>query len=248
MLTLFYERVSTDQQSESGLGLESQHRRNLGVAQMIGRTHGVSGIYEESAVSAAVPFRLRPKASLLMQLIENRLDHPPNDIVVIAYSLDRLFRDVDDGRAMLRWFDERGVRVILSNEGGNAIDTSTAMGRFLITIRLAQGELERGLTGERTKAALGVIKARGGKLGEAPYGWTAVGNGAARHLPNPEEQAVIAEILDLAAGGNVNRDGSPLSLRQIAQTINNRGHLTRECREWTHVQIARILQRAEEAE
>lgn len=246
MLTLFYERVSTDRQSESGLGLEAQRRRNAQVADMYGRGEEFHAFVDDG-VSASIPFFSRQQATelirridLLLGVIEQAEDagvKPPDfDVVVIAYSLDRLSRDVDDGRALMRWFDDRGVKVILSNEGGNAIDTSTAMGRFLITLRLAQGELERGLTSERTKAALGALQARGGKVGEPPYGWQRT-EVRAIFEENADEQNNIRKILLF--------DEEELSAREIARRMNDLGVKTRDGKAWTHTQILRILGRAE---
>lgn len=232
MLTLLYARVSTDKQSESGLGLDVQMRRNLALAQLIDRPHIFSHSFEDAGVSASVPFAHRPAAAGLMISAAANSAAGDRDVVVIAYDLSRLFRDVDDGRAMLKWFDERGVRVFLSNEGGNAIDASSAMGRFLITIRLAQGEFERGLTGERTKAALGALKARGGFVGEAPFGWRNIGD--AQHEPNPHEQEIILYMESLE---------TECSLREIARCANARGYRTRDGKDFTHVQVGRILRR-----
>lgn len=237
MLTLYYERVSTKEQADSGLGLVAQHARNFAVARMIGR-EGIENRYMDEGVSGAVPFADRREGRMLMDRVgavdKVRRDH---DWVVITYSLDRLSRDVDDGRAMLRWFDERGVKVYLSNEGGNAIDVSSAMGRCLVTMRLAMGELERGLTGERTKAALGALQARGGKVGEPPYGWRKT-EVRAKFEPHPEEQKVIALILELDVAG--------ISARMIAIHLNG-AHgscwKTRDGKEWSHVQIGRIIER-----
>lgn len=236
MLTLLYSRVSTDKQSESGLGLDVQERRNGALLRMLERLNVFR--YTEDGISASVPFERRPEAAALMEKIQAVWQsETEDDIVVIAYSLDRLFRDVDDGRAMLKWFDNRGVRVFLSNEGGNAIDASSAMGRFLITIRLAQGEFERGLTGERTKAALGALKARGGRVGEPPYGWRKT-DVKAMFEHEPAEQLVIAKILEAADDGE--------SSREIARILNeNLKVATREGKQWSHTQVLRILGRAE---
>lgn len=240
MLTLLYLRVSTDKQSESGLGLDVQERRNTSLAMLLERDPRSAGAkFVDEGVSASVPFARRPAGVALMDRIHQWLICTDGgDCVVIAYDLTRLFRDVDDGRAMLKWFDERGVRVFLSNEGGNAIDASSAMGRFLITIRLAQGEFERGLTGERTKAALGALKARGGRVGEPPYGWRKTEVKAAFEH-DPEEQRVIGLVLEMSQDGQ--------SSREIAATLNGSFYdvRTRDGKQWSHTQILRILGRAE---
>jgi DNA invertase Pin-like site-specific DNA recombinase len=238
MLTLLYSRVSTDKQSESGLGLDVQAKRNTALAHMLDRFAWIE--FTDEGVSASIPFAQRPAGVRLMQQVTELvvvMRPRETDAILIAYDLSRLFRDVDDGRAMLKWFDDRGVRVFLSNEGGNAIDASSAMGRFLITIRLAQGEFERGLTGERTKAALGALKARGGRVGEPPYGWrkTVI---KAKFEHDPTEQFVIDKILEAADDGE--------SAREIARILNDNFKIaTRDGKLWSHTQILRILGRAE---
>lgn len=238
MLTLLYARCSTDKQSESGLGLDVQAKRNASLMRMLERFTWAEFI--DDGVSASIQFAQRPAGARLMgQVAEfaTNMRPPETDIVVIAYDLSRLFRDVDDGRAMLKWFDDRSVRVFLSNEGGNAIDASSAMGRFLITIRLAQGEFERGLTGERTKAALGALKARGGKVGEPPYGWRKT-DVKATFEHDPAEQAVIQKIIEKSADG--------MSSREIADWLNIHFRVTtRDNKLWSHTQVLRILGRAE---
>jgi len=235
--TIEYLRVSTDRQAESGLGIEAQQARNRKMLAMLGLPPTTHGFADE--VSASVRLADRRNGEAMLTHIRDASGVMNVEIVLIAYSLDRLFRDVDDGRATLKWLDERGVKVLLSNEGGNAIDASSAMGRFLITIRLAQGELERGLTGERTKAALGALKARGGQLGEPPYGWRKTDE-RARFEIDQSEQDVIVKVLDLADQGS--------SQRAIAEQLNRSNIRTRDNRQWSHTQIRRILQRAEEAE
>lgn len=243
MLTLFYGRTSTDRQD---LGLAVQWHRNFALAKMLGRKDvdfegiALGNRFDDEGVSGGIPFAQRNGAAQLILVIETFRKSPPanfdGSIAVITYDLYRLSRDVDDGRATIKWFDDHGVKLYLSNEGGNAIDVSSAMGRFLVTIRLASGELERGLTGERTKAALGALQARGGKVGEPPFGWRKT-EVRATFEENPDEQNVIRRILLL--------DDEGLSAREIAQRLNSNGVHTRDGKYFTHVQVGRVLQRAE---
>lgn len=232
MLTLHYERVSTEGQARSGLGKEAQMAANGRLHEVLRREYAPQN-FTDDGVSRSISFRERPAARGLMARVEVALLNSERDIIVIAYSLERMFGDVDDGRATLRWFSERGVRVYLSNEGGNALDLSSAMGLFLVTIRLAQGELERGLGCERTQAAMEARRERGIKLGD-PFGWRTI---EGVQCPEVVEQGIIAEMVAL-------NDGR--SLRDIARVINSRGHRTRDGYEFSHVQVKRIIERMTE--
>jgi DNA invertase Pin-like site-specific DNA recombinase len=77
---------------------------------------------------------------------------------VVFAKLDRLTRDVDLLRALVASSVDLVFCDLPSVPPG-------AMGRFLLTQMASVAELEVGLIGERTKAALAAAKARGVKLG-----------------------------------------------------------------------------------
>lgn len=229
MLAYEYRRVSTNEQARSGLGLEAQAARNTLCADAFDVE--IIASFTDDGVSGGIALSKRPAGGELI----NRLYANAKVEAIIVYDLFRMFRDVDDGRVMAAEWERRGVKLILSNEGGNAIDTSTALGKFLFTIRLATSEYERGLIGERTVAAMEAKEARGVKLGD-PFGWRTIGGVQSE---DAGEQAVIAEMLEL-------NDGR--SLRDIARALNALGRKTRDGAEWTHRQCSRVLARAEESE
>ena len=55
--------------------------------------------------------------------------------------------------------------------GGQAIDTSSAMGRMFLTMAAGFAELERNLISERTKTALQHKRKNGHLVGAVPYGY-----------------------------------------------------------------------------
>ena len=93
---------------------------------------------------------------------------------VVAYSLERMFRNVDDGRAFFQQYGiKRGVRVTTVTEG--TLDPTTVTGWMLVNNLLLFGELERMRTGERTRYAVQAMRAAGKVHGTTPYGCVAVG-------------------------------------------------------------------------
>ncbi len=85
----------------------------------------------------------------------------PGDVLAVT-RLDRLGRSVVGLIGLVQALQERGVglRVLAGN-----IDTTTAQGRFFLSVCAAFAELERDLIQERTKEGMQAARARGAKLG-----------------------------------------------------------------------------------
>ena len=78
--------------------------------------------------------------------------------LVMAYKLDRIGRSTVDVLRTLQHLQEVGVELYIHDMAGGTVDTSTAMGRFFMSIAAAFGELETDMRKERT--LLGQDKAR----------------------------------------------------------------------------------------
>lgn len=85
----------------------------------------------------------------------------PGDTLVV-YKLDRLGRPV---RYLAPYVADLGDRNIHFISLSNAIDTTTATGRFTFHIMCAFAEMERDLIAERTRTGLIAARARGKKGG-----------------------------------------------------------------------------------
>src|SRR6476646_8903480 len=96
-----YVRVSSDEQAESGLGLEAQRQRIRAYCEMKG-LH-LATIYEDAGVSGGKPLATRPAGFRLMA--EARKNKP---ILVVA-KFDRLFRSVADAAQTIADFDKKGI-------------------------------------------------------------------------------------------------------------------------------------------
>ncbi len=113
-----------------------------------------------------------------------------------------------------------------------------AMGRFFVTQMVAVAELEAGLTGERTRAALAQAKKRGVKLGNPRLSEVA-GKGANtnREVADRFAANVLPVIRDIQKSGAT-------SLRAVATALTARGVPTARGGTSTAVHVNAILCRA----
>jgi len=111
-------------------------------------------IHKDKASGVA---KKRPGLAMLMKDIRE------GDTVVV-WKLDRFGRSVIDLLTRLKKLDEMGVRFRSLTEG---IDTTTAIGRLLISVLGAIAEFERALIAERTSRGMQHRKTQGAKFGRA---------------------------------------------------------------------------------
>jgi DNA invertase Pin-like site-specific DNA recombinase len=77
---------------------------------------------------------------------------------LVVWKLDRLGRSLIEVLEVCQRLERKGAGIHVITD---KIDTSTAMGRFVMHILAALAEMERGLIVERTKAGLAAARARG---------------------------------------------------------------------------------------
>lgn len=107
----------------------------------------VIDVLKEPFTSArATPLFERPEGSKLRDL--------PPGTHIICMKLARMFRNVDDGRATMRHFEDRGVTLHFADEGGVSLNVSTAKGKLVATLLLAVTEYEPEETAERTSKGM----------------------------------------------------------------------------------------------
>jgi DNA invertase Pin-like site-specific DNA recombinase len=150
---------------------------------------------------------------------------------VVGLKLDRLFRDAADALVQTRAWDRAGVALHLCDMGGGAVDTSSPMGRMLLTMLSGFAEFERAMIAERTSIAIRHKRDRGEYIGgQAPYGYELVDR---RLSPIASEQAVITEARRLKAAG--------MSLRAIAAELTRAGYATRNGSTFAASQVQRMV-------
>ena len=227
-----YVRVSTEEQASSGVSLDAQKAAIHAYCEM--RRLNVAEIVVDAGVSAGKPLASREGGRRVLDLVRGG-----GVVAVVAYKLDRVFRDCADCLGVVRDWDHRQVALHLVDLGGQTIDTSSAMGRFFLTVMAGAAELERNLIGERTKAALGFLRASGVLLGPPALGWTRTrerdAEGRLSVVEIDDERETVARILELRA--------QRLSLRGIVEQLTLEGRQTKRSGRWAPSTVLRVLRR-----
>ncbi len=234
MKAIGYTRCSTQEQADSGLGLAAQTERIRAYCKMKGMA--LLDIIEDPGVSGGKPLADRDGGRELLRIIKKR----QTDAVVML-KLDRMFRNAGDCLTTVERWEKAGVALHIVDLGNNAIDTTSAAGRFMLVVLAGAAEMERNLVRERTKAAMGVKRANGERVGSLPYGHTLAADGVTL-IPNDAEQETIGTIRTMRNEG--------LSFTKIAETLTTRGIPTKSGngKKWNQATIRGILKRQSEME
>jgi len=86
---------------------------------------------------------------------------------VVVHSMDRLARNLDDLRALVRTLTARGVRVQFVKEQLTFTGEDTAMATLLLSVMGAFAEFERSLIRERQREGITLARKRGAYRGRA---------------------------------------------------------------------------------
>ena len=223
MAAIAYVRVSSEMQAESGAGLAAQRTAVDNFAARAGLT--VAAIHEDAAISGAKGMEDRP--GLMAAIGQLRR----GDVLLIA-KRDRIGRDQMAILMIERAVARRGASIMSADGVGNG---SGAADQFMKAVVDAASEYERNMIRSRTKAAMHEKRAQGVRVGDVPFGWEVGADG--RLIAVDAEQLVLASIIECRELG--------MSLRQIANTLNERGILTKKGRPtWYAATIKSILDRA----
>lgn len=147
-----YVRVSTDDQAESGAGLEAQ--RSAITSECERRGWQLVSI-EEDALSG----RDLKRPGLTRALDSCRAGEVSG---VVVAKLDRLSRSLADFANLLSEAQKGGWNVVALDLG---VDLATPHGEFLANVMASAAQWERRIIGQRTKDALAVKRAQGVQLG-----------------------------------------------------------------------------------
>ena len=216
-----YVRVSTNEQADSGLGMEAQRARIT--AQALANGWKLIAIYEDAGVSAKTLDRPGLQAAL-KELRPGR--------VLLALKLDRLTRSVRDLYDLTAEIDRAGAEWASVME---KFDTTTATGRLMLNLIVQLSQWEREVIGERTSDALDTKKTRRERLGTTPLGYvtTISEDGTRQVLPHDEGQKTVRLARHL--------HGEGVSLRQIAAELTRQGCPTKRGGPWRASSVSALL-------
>ncbi len=222
---LGYARVSTDEQAREGVSLEAQQARIRAYA--LAKDLPLGDILVDEGRSGK-DLKRPALQDLLVRCDRGEVGH------VIVWKLDRLTRRT---RHLLTLVEEvflaSGIELHSVSE---SLDSSTAHGRFVLTLFGGLAQMERELIGERTRSALAFKRENGQPTSHPPLGFRVNGN-RHRMVPIPDELAIVHRILQAWRQGQ--------SYRAIAAKLAADGVPTKQGGRWHHGTVARIVQRRE---
>jgi len=152
-----YVRVSTSEQAVSGLGLDAQRQTIADYATRNKLT--VVAEFADEGISGRTLSR-RPGALAALEAVRSG-----QAAGLLVAKLDRLSRSVQDFAGLLEQatHDKMALHFVDLD-----IDTGTPAGEMAANVIVAASQYERRIIAQRTRDALAVKRARGGRLGAVP--------------------------------------------------------------------------------
>jgi site-specific DNA recombinase len=219
MRAAIYTRVSTTEQAKEGYSIDAQKSRLIDFVNSQGWE--IADIYVDDGYSAKD--LNRPKMQRMMHdMTKRKFD------VVLVYKLDRLVRSVTDLHNLLQLFDKYDVKFKSATE---SFETTSAMGRFFITLVGAMAQWERENLAERVKMGMEqkVLKGeRGGSY--APFGYQLIDG---QLFIDPKEAPIVRRMFELYKTKGLNH---------TARILNKEGLLGRRNNQWAAFTVQYIIE------
>lgn len=218
-MMVLYIRVSTNEQKLYGSSYEAQEKILRAYAKSKGKTYKLYG----DTCSGATKPEDRPGMSAALKFL---YDGKATSIAVTR--IDRLSRSMRDFVNLVGDFEDHGIT---SHYLDTSLDTSTTMGKFMITLFGALAAMERDVIKERTQATLDSMREDNRVVGTIPYGKKAIEKDGWRvQVDNPEELAIIKRVRELRATDVTNKRGktAPMTYQAICDVLIAEGVKNRE--------------------
>ncbi|ERI09759.1 recombinase family protein [Aneurinibacillus aneurinilyticus] len=218
MRAAIYARVSTTEQAKEGYSIDAQRSRLIDFVNSQGWE--IADIYIDDGFSAKD--LNRPKMQRMMHdMTKKHFD------VVLVYKLDRLVRSVTDLHNLLQLFDKYDVKFKSATE---SFETTSAMGRFFITLVGAMAQWERENLAERVKMGMEQKVLKGERNGSyAPFGYQLTDG---QLFIDPKEAPIVRRIFELYKTKGLNH---------TARILNKEGLLGRRRKQWATFTIQYVI-------
>ena len=212
-----YVRISKDRANE----VSTDVQREACAKYAKDRGWAVVEVFEDVGRSA---FKANTKRPAFDEMVESVKEGSVD--TVVAYKLDRLSRSVRDFSNLAQTLTENGAEFVSVTE---SFDTTTPMGRAMVSIASVFAELESAVKSERISDALAHRRARGSATnGPRPFGLSA------------DRKKVVAREAKLI-GEAARRVLSGGALNEILRDWNGRGIKTTRGNEWSSRGLVYVL-------
>jgi DNA invertase Pin-like site-specific DNA recombinase len=224
MNAIAYLRVSSEEQADSGNGINGQSDACQTWAAR--NDCEVAGEFKDEGISGAAGINKRPGLLDAVAALKR------GDVLVVA-KRDRIGRDPIVVAMAEAAVSRKGARVV--SAAGEGTDSDSPTDILMRRMVDAFAEYERLLGGARTKAALHAKIKRGERVGAVRFGHDIAADGQTL-TQNKSEQKTLLLITNLRKSG--------LSLRKIACELTTREIRTKTGNAtWTHAAVNRIVKR-----
>ena len=213
-----YTRVSTEDQAKEGFSLDAQLDKLRSYCKA--RDWEIGNEYIDDGYSGR--YVKRPAYSRMMQELDKW------DLLLVI-KMDRIHRNSKNFMTMMEYLNKEEKEFVSMSE---SLDTSTAMGRFVMDIIQRIAQLESEQIGERVYIGMEQkAKTNSGMLGfNIPYGYF---YSSGFLTINQEEATVIKNIYTWYKNGN--------SMGKIARMLNEAKIPTKKGKIWVKKTISKIL-------
>lgn len=219
MRAAIYTRVSRGNEGEeTSTGIQEEKCRAL--CEL--KDWPVAEVFTDVGISGFKKVRRPGYEAMLAAAEAGRFD------VVVIYKLDRLTRQTRQLLDVVDVLQDTGVGLVSVNDPG--IDTTSPIGRLVLTIIGAVAQLEAETIRLRTKDGH-QARARRGEAhygGARPFGWD-----DDRLALHPEEAPALRDVVERYAGGE--------GLKVLARWLNDEGFTTSAGKPFTPNRLARIM-------
>jgi len=213
-----YTRVSTEDQAKEGFSLDAQLDKLRSYCKA--RDWAIGGEYIDDGYSGRNT--KRPAYTKMMEELEEWG-------VLLVIKMDRIHRNSKNFMLMMEYLKKEEKEFVSMTE---SLDTSTAMGRFVMDIIQRIAQLESEQIGERVYIGMEQkAKTNGGVLGfNIPYGYDYVDG---KLLVNEDEAKQVKNIFQMYLNG--------LSMKKIADVLNSKSIPTKQNKIWGSQTVSMIL-------
>lgn len=219
-----YIRVSTEEQAAEGYSLDAQ--RSILEDQCLAEGFEVAGIYEDDGYSGR---------GINRPAYRRMMSEMSDWDVMIVLKMDRVHRNSRNFMEMMDALTKNGKEFISCFE---SLDTSNALGRFVVDMIQRMAQLESEQIGERTKMGMrekaeNLHSADSGKrtMGfTPPFGYRLIDGELA---DEPEELSVVEDVFGMYSSGS--------TVDSICYTLNSSGIRTRKGNPWSKYNLSHIL-------